>query len=121
MKDLKTLLIESDPLRYDDGLSADTLNAMRHSVIVAARSKPERTTAWWPQPLAIAVVIALMVTIGGVVGRRMPDANNPDGTPVYTVKTPAENGPRHVQFTTPGGTQIIWTLDPDFHMKEVVP
>jgi hypothetical protein len=121
MKDLKTLLIESDPLRHDDGLSAETLNAIRQSVIVAARSRPERATAWWPQPLAVAAVIALMLTIGGVMGHRMPGANNPEATTVYTSGTPAEPGPRQVQFTTPGGTQIIWTLDPDFHMKEVVP
>jgi RNA polymerase sigma-70 factor (ECF subfamily) len=23
---------------------------------------------------------------------------------------------RHIQCTTPGGTRVVWTLDPDFHM-----
>jgi hypothetical protein len=28
---------------------------------------------------------------------------------------------RQVQFATPGGTRIIWTLDPEFKLPEVVP
>jgi hypothetical protein len=28
----------------------------------------------------------------------------------------AQPEPRQIQYATPGGTRIIWTLDPQFHM-----
>jgi len=39
--------------------------------------------------------------------------------PVVTANLPeaaAARDPRQVQFTAPGGTRIIWTLDPDFRL-----
>lgn len=27
-----------------------------------------------------------------------------------------EEAPRQIQYATPGGTRVVWTLDPNFHM-----
>lgn len=37
------------------------------------------------------------------------------------VSPTVEREPRTVQFTAPGGTRIIWTLDPDFELPESEP
>jgi hypothetical protein len=52
--------------------------------------------------------------------RPRPQLNTPGptpaaGTPAFT--DAAANRPRQLQFVTPGGTRIIWTLDPDFALS----
>jgi hypothetical protein len=39
---------------------------------------------------------------------------------VASAVAPAANAERRqVQFSTPGGTRVIWTLDPEFELREV--
>ena len=40
----------------------------------------------------------------------------PQGVESQIAPEVARRGPRTVQFTAPGGTRIIWTLDPDFQL-----
>jgi hypothetical protein len=121
MKSLRTLLEEADPLgpqRDEPGLSAQDVQAMRRAVLGAAVS-PAPLLAW-PRALAVATVVVMMVAAGAMAGRRwsvgepaMPlDANAAVGD---------DDGRRQVQFATPGGTRIIWTIDPNFQLREVMP
>lgn len=118
MKDIRTLLVEADPVRTEPGLSEADAERMRR-VIVSAPRTIQREPAFWPRALAVAAAVVLMVAGGTFVGGRLPD---PAPGVTETTVAPAEAGERRqVQFATPGGTRIIWTLDPDFKMREALP
>jgi hypothetical protein len=114
-----------DALRDDeaDGLSARDRLIMRRVVVesVTAETKADESFLWW-RPLAVGAVLALMVASGLIVGRRLPvaiDENAEQAGVVYSLPAGAER--RQVQFSTPGGTRIIWTIDPKFQLNEVIP
>lgn len=111
-----------DALRDDetDGLSARDRLIMRRVVVesVPAERHSDVSFLWW-RPLAVGAVIALMVASGLVVGRRLPVADDENAG---VVQSPPDGGERRqVQFSTPGGTRIIWTIDPNFKLNEVIP
>ena len=120
MTDWRTRL--RDALRDDeaDSLSARDRLIMRRIVVesVPAESKADESFLWW-RPLAVGAVLALMVASGVIVGRRLPDADAEHAGVVQTLPDGGER--RQVQFSTPGGTRIIWTIDPDFRLSEVIP
>lgn len=119
MKDLKTVLREGDPAATDEGLSLEQVHALRRAMLNAAR-RPDVVRTPWQRPLAVAAMIALTVGAGIFAGQRL--AQTPPGrldSPAAAA-APAE-GRRQLQFSTPGGTRIIWVFDPDFSMKETVP
>ena len=60
---------------------------------------------WRPAAAAFAMLVIIVVVAAALVRPR--DAH-PIPQRVSTV--------RQVQYDTPGGTRILWTLDPDFHM-----
>jgi hypothetical protein len=102
----------------DDKLSADAALAMRR-VVVAAVGADADVPFSWRNPLAVAAVLALMVASGVVAGLRMPV---PVDEPAVMMQSASDAGERRqVQFSTPGGTRIIWTLDPEFRLNEVIP
>jgi hypothetical protein len=102
----------------DDNLSADTAAAMRRVVLAAVRADAEVPFSW-RNPLAVGAVLALMVASGVVVGLRMPVPVDETGV---MMQHPADGGERRqIQFATPGGTRIIWTIDPEFRLNEVIP
>jgi hypothetical protein len=118
MTDIRTRLEEADPLRGDAGMS-DTDAARMRAAVLGATALPEPAVAWWPRAVATAVVLALMVAVGSLVGRRLP-THDPERVPQdATVAVDGER--RQVQFATPGGTRIIWTLDPSFKLGESLP
>jgi hypothetical protein len=72
----------------------------------------------WQQPLALAAMVALTIAAGVFAGLRFSAAEAPADAPAAA--SPAE-GRRQFQFSTPGGTRIIWVFDPEFQVKETVP
>jgi hypothetical protein len=114
MKDLQTLLRDADPVRREPGLPPDAVVRLRHAVIAAAPAAPVRQVFWGRQ-LAMAACLTVMVLTGVLAARRVPsaarDAGEPPGAPVSDQRT-------QVRFSTPGGTRIIWTLDPEFQLTE---
>jgi hypothetical protein len=119
MKDVRAVLTEADPLRREPGLSDADAARMRR-VILSEPHQIESERAFWPRALAVAAVVALMIVGGTWVGGRL-SPSDPDLT-VESATVPDQAGERRqLQFATPGGTRIIWTLDPDFKMREVVP
>lgn len=97
MNDLRTLLREHDPAR-----GAVLATPDRHRIRAAMLAAEPRPRMRFLRPLA-ATLMALLVlgTITfGVVRRADGDAPQP----------------RRVEYKTPGGTRVIWTLDPSFRM-----
>ena len=119
MKDLKTVLRDADPAAGDRGLSPLEIDTMRHLVVEAAR-RPDVMRTHWHRPLAVVTMVVLTLAAGVVAGLRLPQrepAANP--SPVVVRSNPVER--RQLQFSTPGGTRIIWVFDPEFDLKESVP
>ncbi len=119
MKTLRELLQQADPAgprSEEPGLSNADAQAMRRAMLRAVVS-PAPALAW-PRALAVAAVVVAMVIAGAAAGRRMP----PRGTAMpQEAAATVDEGRRQLQFSTPGGTRIIWTIDPNFHIREVMP
>ena len=119
LKDIRSLLTEADPLRAEPTLSEDDASRMRR-VVVSAASVREPRRLFWPRAIAVAALVVLMVAAGTLGGRRSAplephDASGGAETP------PSIDERRQLQFATPGGTRIIWTLDPQFKIEGAVP
>lgn len=118
MKDLKTVLHEGDPAATDEGLSLEQVHALRRAMLNAAQ-RPDVIRTPWQRPLAVAAMIALTVGAGIFAGQRL--AQTPPGRLDSPAAAAPAEGRRQLQFSTPGGTRIIWVFDPDFSVKETVP
>lgn len=117
--DIHALLQAADPLRNEPALSASDVERMRHAV-VNAEQPPGVVTVWWPRALAAAALVVLLVIAGTIGGRDNPRPPLPgDATKVAAPVDPGER--RQLQFETPGGTRIIWTIDPEFKLEGVAP
>lgn len=110
--DLRTLLHEFDPLRDEPVLPATDAHVIRRAMLGAVRRE---SIALWPRALPVAALIVLMVAVGAMAGRRLAP-REPALTPGAIVDTAPNYERRQVQFSTPGGTRIIWTIDPNFQM-----
>jgi hypothetical protein len=124
MTDLTTLLHDGDPVREDAGLSPVDAERMRRVVVSAAiASVPMR--APWLRPFAIAAIGALLVVVGTMTGHRVIVERAPapmTTTPVALPDESAADGERRqLQFSTPGGTRIIWIFDEGLRLQESMP
>lgn len=120
MKSLRTLLEDADPLgplSAERGPSTEDVQAMRRAVLGAA-VQPAPLLAW-PRALAVAAVVVTMVIAGTAAGRRW-SVHGPV-MPQEANAVTDKDGRRQLQFSTPGGTRIIWTIDPNFQLREVMP
>lgn len=97
MNDLRTLLRQYDPA---DGafLPAEERHRIR-AAMFAADGRPQ-VRFWRPVAATLMSLLVLLTITFGLVRRHEPVP--PDV--------------RRVEYTTPGGTRVIWTLDPSFHM-----
>jgi hypothetical protein len=86
--------------------------------VMAALDTPPPRRAWWPIPIlaaaaGLAAIVVLLVS--PLVSRRLRESPAPTATD-NAAKTEAPQAERReVQFQTPGGTRIIWVLNPDAH------
>ena len=110
MTDLHTRLRDADPLRFEQGLDGPAREAMRRAVVAAAEAKPA-AVRYWRQSFALAAV-AVVAVVGASAAYRFAEQRASRGV----VADAAPSPPTQVQFRTPGGTRIIWTLDPSFHL-----
>jgi phenolic acid decarboxylase len=102
---------------HEDMLSADAARAMRRVVVSAIQVDAEVPFSW-RNPLAVGAVLTLMIISGVVAGRWMPVSV--DEQAVVMLNLPDAGERRQIQFSTPGGTRIIWTIDPKFQLNEVI-
>lgn len=102
-----------------DGFSARDRLIMRRVVVESVPAERDEDISFlWRRPLAVGAVLALMVASGLIVGRRMVAVDEHAGV---IQDLPGAGERRQIQFSTPGGTRIIWTIDPDFRLSEVIP
>ena len=120
MTDLRTLLHGALGNEEDARLTIDEAAAMRRVVVAAARAGGGESPRIWFAPLAVAATVVAMVAAGIAIGGRF-DASPAVGVPGDAgVDVPATQTPdrtRQLQFSTPGGTRIIWILNSDLNLK----
>jgi hypothetical protein len=111
MKRWQELLREHDPgaVRLD----AEAASRMRERVIREVRPSAV-LAAVWPMRLALAGFACLVLTLSVFGTRTATDA--PDSA---ATASGAER--RQIQFATPGGTRIIWEINPEFSFGETIP
>ena len=129
MTNLSKLLNDGDPLRSDGGEAAElsTVDAERmRRVIVSAALESRPSRAPWLRPLAMAAVAALLVAVGTMTGHQVivepaPAAGTPE--PLAAIDGSGGDGGdrRQLQFSTPGGTRIIWIFDQNLRLQESMP
>jgi hypothetical protein len=66
---------------------------------------------WSLQPLVLALAVVATLIVGVFMGRRSQESQAPQ--PISP--QPAINQ-QQLQFETPGGTRIIWTVNPDLKL-----
>jgi hypothetical protein len=116
MTNLGKQLRDGDPLADAPALPPHDVQRIRR-IVVDEAGRPE--ALWSPRPLVVAATVGATLAAGVVVGQRLPRH-----TPVQvgTVERPGAGqvdpgeDRRQVQFDTPGGTRIIWVIDPDFDL-----
>jgi hypothetical protein len=118
IKDVRSLLAEADPLRAEPALSEDEASRMRRVVVDAAAAR-EAPGLFWPRVIAVAALVVLMVMAGSLGERRTLPVERDDAA--VGAEMPSNDERRQLQFATPGGTRIIWTLDPQFKIEGAVP
>jgi hypothetical protein len=123
MTDLTKLLRDADPLHEDEGLSPAEALAIRRRMLAEVRPAFFAIPAW-QRPLAVTAVVALMVVVGVVTGRRMSNDETVSAISPRTASIVPAGGSsagsemRQLQFSTPGGTRIIWIFDQNFRLQE---
>ena len=103
MKPLQELLKDGDPLAHEPRLDQMDARAMRRAVIAAADETGSNGFAW-RYAAALTVMAAVMLGVISTLAQREPA--QVDGS-----QTLAEFPPVEMQFSTPGGTRVIWVFD----------
>jgi hypothetical protein len=118
MKTWQALLREHDPAG-DTRLVPEHASTIRAAAVTAA-ARPQSQGVAWQRPLAIAAIILLMVGSGVVAGLRVAERDRLESiAAIDPGDEPAER--RQLQFSTPGGTRIIWVFNSEFDSKETTP
>ena len=123
MTDLRTRLRDALRDEDDERLSVDDIAAMRRVVVASVRTtdEMERRAASWFQPLAVAATLVAMIAVGIAIGGRFDDRVARTGaSDAADGDIPAGQGPdraRQLQFSTPGGTRIIWIFNSALDLK----
>jgi hypothetical protein len=116
MNNLSDRLRDSDPVRFEPGLSRESVADLRRSVLAAAHAAPSGAFLWGRQ-LTMAACLAVMVLTGIVAAHRVPTAVRDVPPPASST---ASDQRTQIHFSTPGGTRIVWTLDPGFQLRETM-
>jgi hypothetical protein len=128
MTDPSTLLKAADPLREESaetGLTPDEAQAIRREMIAAIPDIVD-VRPMWRRPLVVAVAAAgLVASVTGIFGHRLGPrpAVAPEMPPMQAQMDPSGGGGerRQLQFSTPGGTRIIWIFDESLRLQEPMP
>ncbi len=122
---LRKQLRAGDPLLPGDELSSLAATRMRNAMLAEVR-QPASQPGW----RLAAVAAALSVTLGSayllrlnpenpipIDDRRADEATGPSGGRASTSGWPDESNDRQIQFTTRGGTRVIWLLKPKLDLE----
>jgi hypothetical protein len=109
-------LRDADPLIHEPGLSREDTLKIRQAVVAAGQSG-FRGRTWRPALMAAVAMLALAAVVG--VNRRRSNeftastVREADGV-LGTGPGRASAARRQLQFSTPGGTRVIWVFDSRF-------
>ena len=107
----RSLLRQHDPA--EGSIDPRRAIEIRHAAIELARESKAPASPW-PWRLAVGALAMVLLAAGaGDDGRTVSEE-----APV--VAHPGAER-RQVQFATPGGTRIIWEINPEFTLREMVP
>jgi hypothetical protein len=127
MTDWRTRLRDEIDPASAELLTPEAARAMRRAVVAAARAHA-REDASFPlkRALALAATVVLMIAAGISAGRRTnpPVVERPAATPSIPSAPAPDARPvpnRQLQFSTPGGTRIIWIFNSDLNLKATNP
>jgi len=122
MTDLTRLLQDADPVREDGRLEPDAAQEIRQTVLAALREEsPTRTP--WHRPFALAAVALLFIALGTMAGHRVLTRRVPvpPAADLAVVDGQGEGERRQLQFSTPGGTRVIWIFDDNLRLNQSMP
>lgn len=105
MKELRSRLTQGDPLLREGELSGEESERLRLRILTA---QPASTASYSRLMLPITAML-LFAAVGSVwlVRTSVPGA----------VLEPTQVRPRQLQFSTSGGTRIIWTFNDNFELR----
>ena len=112
MKTWQQLLRENDP--GVEPMPAEIAIHMREVIVRAGRTSAAAAPVW-PMRFALAA-FACLVLMMSIVGTARSIEPGPG-----VVAPMAGSERRQIQFATPGGTRIIWEINPDFTLGETLP
>ena len=122
MTDLTRLLQDADPVREDGQLGSDEAQRIRRTVLAAL---PEHSPAltFWHRPFALAAVALLFLALGTIAGHRAltRPVPAPPAADLAVVDGPGGGERRQLQFSTPGGTRVIWIFDDNLRLNQTMP
>lgn len=116
MSNLGKQLRDGDPLADAPSLPPLDVQRIRRTVVAEAGRPP---ALWSPRPLMVAATVAATLAAGVVIGQRLPRHTPLRAGSIERPDAGSANSDqprRQVQFDTPGGTRIIWVIDPDFDL-----
>jgi len=112
MKTWQQLLRENDPGEVP--IAPEIAARMRDVVVRTGRTTASATSVW-PMRFALAAFACLVLMLS-IVGTERSTAPPPE-----VVAPMAGSERRQIQFATPGGTRIIWEINPNFTLGETLP
>jgi hypothetical protein len=115
MTDLRDRLRDADPLANEPALPPEEVAAIRRRMLDAI-VEPRRSVFAWKRTLAIAAAVAL-VAVAGIDSARRTARQDHGSAPLASIP-PSDTTRTQLHFSTPGGTRIVWTLDPAFQLTE---
>ena len=101
---LETLLRATDPLAREQGLSEAEVQTLRQKVVLAALAP---RPGWWPGAVAVAGSVIVALVVGVLAGIRLAPGISESPQPAVIAQES-----RQLQFETPGGTRVVWVLNP---------
>ncbi len=108
--ELSRRLHEGDPLAGDPGLDRAERQAMRRAIL---EQVSEDSPGWWRQfPLALGVAALMAMALGAAWWPSATEEPATSATPRGEASASQEN--RTILFETPGGTPVVWVLNPNF-------
>lgn len=112
MIDLRSRLQVGDPLARETKLSSADRERMRSRLRSAAIDIAPTQRGRWP------AVAAAMLLVGVAAALVVPGPHSPPPA-VSPTHVTASDLPlaRQLQFSTPGGTRVIWTFNPNFYPR----
>jgi hypothetical protein len=130
MTDWRTAMRDTARRDEQDELSPGEADAMRRLVVAAAGQRAETPAASpWLRPMFVVATVAALIAVGTVTaiktdlsGRSssaLTDTTLPTSTSARnsSAESTVDASSRQLQFSTPGGTRIIWVFNSDLNLK----